>query len=80
VNGSVATSAADARWDAGELGCGELLLELRARVRALPPGGLLLLTALDPGAPEDVPAWCAMTGHTLVSAEHPHYVIRRKED
>ena len=72
--------AAAAEWDAGALGCGELVLELRSRVRALPAGGLLLLTALDPGAPEDIPAWCGLTGHALVRAEHPRYLIRRKEE
>ena len=25
-------------------------------------------------------AWCRLTGHTLVAADHPVYVIRRKND
>jgi tRNA 2-thiouridine synthesizing protein A len=70
----------DAAWDAGDLGCGELVLELRARVAALQPGQVLKLTALDPGAPADLPAWCRLTGHALVAAEHPVYLIRHKED
>lgn len=69
----------DAEWDAGGMGCGDLVLQLRLRLRALGPGEVLLLTALDPGAPEDVPAWCGLTGHALVGSEHPRYWIRRKE-
>ena len=69
-----------AQWDAGDLGCGELVLELRFRLSALGPGELFRLIALDPGAPADIPAWCRMTGHTLVGIEHPVYLIQRKED
>ena len=29
-------------------------------------GEVLRLTALDPGAPADIPAWCSMTGHRLL--------------
>jgi len=69
----------DAEWDAGDMGCGDLVLELRGRVEALVAGRVLRLTARDPGAPADIPAWCRMTGHALVSARHPIYLIRRKE-
>ena len=71
--------AADVEWNAGELGCGELVLELHLRMQALSPGQVLRLVALDPGAPADLPAWCRLTGHTLLSSEHPVYLIRRKE-
>ena len=69
-----------AEWNAAELGCGELVLELRYRLAAMKPGERLKLVALDPGAPADIPAWCRMTGHTLVSTQHPVYLIQRKED
>jgi tRNA 2-thiouridine synthesizing protein A len=71
---------AEVEWDAGELACGELVLELRFRLAALRPGQRLRLVALDPGAPADIPAWCRMIGHTLVSTQHPVYLIQRKED
>ena len=58
---------AHATWDAGDLGCGELVLELRTRLGGLRPGEVFRLIARDPGAPQDLPAWCRMTGHTLVS-------------
>jgi tRNA 2-thiouridine synthesizing protein A len=69
----------DAAWDAGDLACGELVLELLGRVEALRPGQVLRLVALDAGARADLPAWCSLTGHTLVSGQHPVYLIRRKE-
>ncbi len=69
----------DAVWDAGDRGCGELVLELRMRVEALAPGALMKLVSRDPGAPADIPAWCRMTGHALVEQQHPVYLIRRKE-
>lgn len=68
------------RWDAGDMGCGQLVFELHLRMKKLNPGETLEIIANDPGAPTDMPAWCRMTGHTLVSADHPVYRIRRKED
>lgn len=67
-------------WDAGALACGELVLELKMRMDRLRPGQVLKLIALDPGAPADLPAWCRLTGHSLVSQAHPMYWIRRKEN
>jgi tRNA 2-thiouridine synthesizing protein A len=69
----------DAEWNAGDLGCGELVLELRHRLQAMRPGQVLRLEARDPGAPADIPAWCRLTGHILVAEAHPVYLIQRKE-
>jgi len=72
------TPAFDAEWDAGDTGCGDLVLELRARLRALEPGQVLRLRATDPGAPADIPAWCGLTGNPLRRAAPPHYWIARR--
>jgi tRNA 2-thiouridine synthesizing protein A len=69
-----------AEWDAGNTGCGELVLELRFRLDTMSPGQIMKLTARDPGAPADIPAWCRMTGHTLVGGQPPVYLIQRKEN
>lgn len=66
-------------WDAGEMGCGELVMELRFKMLALRPGEIFRLIARDPGVPEDLPAWCRLTGHRLVEADHPRYLIERRE-
>ncbi len=69
----------DLEWNAGELSCGDLVLELRQRMRQA-PGKVFKVTALDAGAPADLPAWCRMTGHQLL-ADDPTlkcYWIRAK--
>jgi tRNA 2-thiouridine synthesizing protein A len=71
---------ANETWDAGDLGCGELVVKLRRRVKMLQPRQTLHLIAKDPGAPQDIPAWCRITGHTLKQADPPNYLIERKEE
>lgn len=79
ASGGAPPPKVDAEWDAGDLGCGDLVLELRVRLNALKGGQLLRLTARDPGAPIDLPAWCGLTGHALVHADPPTFHLRRKE-
>ena len=69
----------DLVWEAGDLACGDLILQLRGRMETMRPGEVLRLVALDSGAREDLPAWCRLTGHALLVAEHPVYLIRREE-
>ena len=64
-------------WDAGHMGCGEILMLLRRRMQALSPGEIFKLTAHDPGAPVDMPAWCRLTGRRLLRADHPEYWIEQ---
>ena len=66
-------------WDAGDMGCGEVIILLRLRMRKLDPGAAFKLTAHDPGAPEDIPAWCRLTGRRLLRAQHPHYWIEQTQ-
>ena len=71
----------DAHWDAGDMGCGELVVKLKLKLRnELSPGDILELTATDPGAPEDIPAWCRLTRNPLLFADHPNYYIQVKEN
>lgn len=68
-------------WDAGELACGELVLDLRGRLRQM-PGRVLRVIALDPGAHEDIPSWCRLTGHALVhqdQATNSYWIRARGE-
>ncbi len=68
----------DAEWDAGDMGCGELVMQLSGIMRDLPAGAVLLLSANDPGAVEDIPSWCRMTKHRLLRSAHPLYFIERR--
>jgi tRNA 2-thiouridine synthesizing protein A len=71
----------DEDWDAGDLGCGELVIHLRLRLKALRPGDILRVHATDSGAPHDLPAWCRLTGAALVhhAPGQGLYFIRRGE-
>jgi tRNA 2-thiouridine synthesizing protein A len=70
----------DVLWDAGTLACGDLIIRLHEQMGRMRPGQVLRLVARDTGAPADLPAWCRLTGHALLSAEPPVYMIRRRED
>lgn len=67
---------ADTQYDGGETGCGEMLLDLLLFSRRQPPGTVIELRALSPGAPLEIPAWCRLTRHELLSAAHPFYLLR----
>lgn len=56
---------ASEEWDAGDLACGELVLELRKKLRRM-PGQVLKVIALDISAPVDLPAWCRITNNELI--------------
>ena len=66
-------------WDAGDMGCGEVIILLRMRMQKLGPGAVFKLTARDLGAPEAITAWCRVTGRRLLRAAHPHYWIEQKQ-
>jgi len=65
------------QWHAGETGCGVLIMQLKREISKISAGQLLRVTALDDGAPEDLPAWCRLTGHAVVTADHPTYVLKK---
>lgn len=65
--------------DAGERACGELVLVLKRAVDRLRDGEILKLICRDPGAKEDLPAWCRITGHRLLWSNGSTFYIQRKE-
>ena len=67
-------------FDSVDRGCGDFILELRQQVAALPAGAVLMVASRDAGAPVEVPAWCRLTGHRLLEAEPPFYLIRKRKD
>jgi tRNA 2-thiouridine synthesizing protein A len=72
----------DAILDAGESGCGELLMLIFQRMKALAPGQTLLVCAYDEAADIDISAWCRMTGNQLVSRNlnaHPKQFLIQKQ-
>lgn len=85
-SGPVANEPSKARivmenqFDTQGLGCGQLVFELHKRVTQLAPGERLEVIAHEPSVRIDLMAWCRMTGHTLISDDHPIYMIERKKD
>lgn len=70
-------------FDMGDEGCGEMAMSLRKEMLALTAGDEVRVLSRDAGAPEDVPAWCRLTGHTLVTSRtlpdgRTHEFILRK--
>ena len=71
---------ADAFYDAGDKGCGEGPLdEIATLIRELAPGQTLEVRATDPTVVVDLPAWCRLTGHTLIDQQGDRYLIRHKD-
>jgi tRNA 2-thiouridine synthesizing protein A len=66
--------------DVGDTLCGELALKLKIELGKLEPGQVLQVIARDPAAPQDLPAWCQLTGNRLLQVDHPNYFIQRKTD
>lgn len=63
--------AAKASFDGGDLDCGNgLLLLIRKHIDPLEAGDLLEIRSTEISVPEDLPAWCRLTGNELVSHLH----------
>jgi len=76
-----APTFADRHLDAGQSACGELLVLLHIQMRNLKEEQVLHLVGYDRGAIQDIPAWCRMTGHRLLSMvdERPaHFLIQKR--
>ena len=68
---------ADAFYDAASKGCAEGPLDEIARLlHQLLPGQTLEVRATDPSVAADLPAWCRLAKHELVTHEGDHYLIR----
>jgi len=72
----------DVVYDAGEAGCGELLMNVFLQVKKMAVGETIHVTSYDLGAKEDIPAWCRMQGHTLLEVFEEgllitHFVIQK---
>ena len=53
--------------DARNLLCPMPVINTQKRVAALSPGDELEICCTDPGALSDIPAWCKLEGHEVVS-------------
>lgn len=54
------------RLDARRLLCPMPVIRVQDRVASLAQGDRLEVTATDPGALNDIPAWCRINGHRVL--------------
>jgi tRNA 2-thiouridine synthesizing protein A len=54
--------------DARHLLCPLPVIRAQNKVAELQPGDTLEVTATDPGALHDIPAWCRVHGHEILAA------------
>jgi tRNA 2-thiouridine synthesizing protein A len=52
--------------DCRHLLCPMPVIRVQDQVEQLPPGSLLEAVCTDPGALNDIPAWCSVNGHRVV--------------
>ena len=64
--------------DTRGLQCPMPIVELAKKIKELKEGEVLELIADDPGAKEDVPAWCKRTGNELIEMSEEGGVLRFK--
>ena len=66
--------------DARGLLCPMPVIRAQDRIRDLAPGDVLEVSCTDPGALNDVPAWCRINGHRVLEArQHGRDVTIRIE-
>lgn len=52
------------------------VIRTQDRIAALAPGEVLEISATDPGALHDIPAWCRVHGHEVLSSTREGNDIR----
>jgi len=64
--------------DARHLICPMPVIKTQEHIRHLAVGDEFVVVATDPGALEDIPAWCRVHGHGVLStAEHDSEIVIR---
>lgn len=69
----------DEVYDSFDRGCGDFIIDLRGVMKDLEPGSTLMIASRDAGAPIEIPAWCRLTGHALLDAQPPFYLVRKRQ-
>jgi tRNA 2-thiouridine synthesizing protein A len=55
--------------DAIRLMCPMPVIRLSQKINELEPGDTIEVTATDPGVKHDIPAWCRVHGHSVLSVQ-----------
>ena len=59
----------DYTLDARNSLCPMPVIKTQNKVKELKPGDTLEVTSTDPGAMNDIPAWCRINGHVVVDSK-----------
>lgn len=68
----------DDEFDGGEETCGRVIINLHTYLKSQEYGATILVISRDPGAPQELPAWCRMTSNPLLDQAHPYYLVHYK--
>lgn len=63
------------KLDASNLLCPMPVIRTQDKVATMKPGEKLEITCTDPGALNDIPAWCRINGHQLVTSREENGLI-----
>lgn len=66
----------DHELDARRLLCPMPVIRTQEKVATLHPGDTLTVTATDPGALSDIPAWCRVNGHEVLETDRAENEVR----
>ena len=55
--------------DARRMFCPMPVIRTQDKIKTLSPGDTLEVTCTDPGALNDIPAWCRINGHTILETK-----------
>lgn len=55
--------------------CPMPVIKTQNKVNELQPGDTLEVTCTDPGAMNDIPAWCRINGHEIIDAKENDGVV-----
>jgi len=56
--------------NAKNLLCPMPVIRTQDKVNTLMPGDILQVVCTDPGALNDIPAWCRINGHKVIDSQH----------
>jgi len=59
--------------DARRLLCPLPVIRTQDKVKQLKVGDILQVTCTDPGVMQDIPAWCRINGHKVISTQSDDY-------
>lgn len=59
--------------DAKQLLCPMPAIHLQDSLKKLPAGARIQITCADPGTMSDIPTWCRINNHTVISSDSSYY-------